>query len=340
MSRQPPPSTRVILSGVRSVTHLVYASSWLRSEVARAEGVVEVVVLDVGSGFGRARVDEPQIREFLPRHPRLLVTTTPRADHWKASTGLHRVLLSVGLPGTRAWVRLVGAGRGRRPQVVVIDEGIGSFGDVRSRQAAYRRQGGSAAHTAVRTAVVTSAGRLLTDVKWSLYERVGGGWVVREEVAGEFRRRLTGSSPPPGRAVYATQPWPDIGVMSQASYLAHLRAVGEQCAAVGMSFALWPHPSEHLDRYGEFDLVAGSAPAELTREVAEASVVIGSNSTALLNLSAVHGTPAIRVTAPELRRLEAALSPAQRALLDTFLPPPVPVAELRARLDAVRLNRA
>jgi hypothetical protein len=63
MSRQPP-STRVILSGVRSVTHLVYAASWLRSEVARVEGVVEVVVLDVGSGFGRARVDEPQIREF------------------------------------------------------------------------------------------------------------------------------------------------------------------------------------------------------------------------------------------------------------------------------------
>ena len=67
-----------------------------------------------------------------------------------------------------------------------------------------------------------------------------------------------------------------------------------------------PHPSESPARYRGFVLMGGSGPAELDREVTEASVVVGSNSTALLNLAAVHGTRAVRVTAPELSPLEVA----------------------------------
>jgi hypothetical protein len=326
------PAARVILSGVRSVTHLVYAASWLRHHVEQVDGVVEVVVLDVGSGFGQARVDEPQVRAHLPDHPRLRVQTQVLDEHWRAPREVDLTLLSIGLPGTRAWTRLVLSGRGRRPRVVVVDEGIGSFGSFGSRRDAYRRQGGSPVRTVIRAGVVTAAGRLLTDVHWSLYEQVGGGWEVRDEVAGEFRRRLSGTPPTSLRAVYLTQPWPDIGVMSEASYLEHLRAVRDQCAAAGIGLVLRPHPSEDLDRYTGFDLVASSAPAELAREVVGSRVVIGSNSTALLNLAAVHETPAVRVTAPELTALEDALTPRQRTLLDAFLPAPVPVADLSARL--------
>lgn len=332
------PSARVILSGVRSVTHLVYAASWLRHHVEQFDGVVEVVVLDVGSGFGQARVEEPQVRAYLPDHPRLRLATTVSDEHWRVSREVDLVLLSIGLPGTRAWTRLVVAGRGRRPRVVVVDEGIGSFGNLRSRREAYRRQGGSALRTAVRAGVVSAAGRVLTDVHWSLYAQVDGTWVVRDEVAAEFRQRLSGTAPSGNRAVYLTQPWPDIGVMSEARYLEHLGAVRDQCAAAGIELVLRPHPSEGLARYTGFDLVPGSAPAELTREVAGSRVVIGSNSTALLNLTAVHATPAIRVTAPELMPLETALTPRQRTLLDAFLPPAVRVddlaGELRRQLDA------
>ena len=95
---------------------------------------------------------------------------------------------------------------------------------------------------------------------------------------------------------------------------------------------LRPHPSESPARYRGFALTAGTGPAELDREVTEASVVVGSNSTALLNLAAVHGTRAVRVTAPELAPLEAALTDRQRTLLDTFLPPPVSVDGLPSAL--------
>ncbi len=329
------PASRVVLTGVRSVTHLVYAASWLRHHVAQVEGVVQVVVLDVGSGFGQARVGEEEVRAYLPEDPRLVVETVVRAGHWQAPREVELTLLSIGLPGTRAWARLVVAGRGRRPKVVVVDEGIGSFGNLRSRRDAYRRQGGGALRTLVRAGVVSAGGAVLTDVHWSLYEHGPGGWTVREDVAAEFRRRLSGTSPSAARAVYLTQPWPDIGVMSEASYLAHLVAVREQCTAAGVGLVLRPHPSENLERYAGFEVVPGVAPAELAREVVGSRVVIGSNSTALLNLAAVHGTRAVRVTAPELSPLETALTRRQRTLLDTFLPTPAPVESLSERLSGL-----
>lgn len=324
-------SIRVILTGVRSVTHLVYAASWLRTLLG-VSTPVEVVVLDVGAGFGEARVDEGQVRHYLPDDPSMTVTTRVLPEHWRAAPGVERVLLSIGAPGTRAWSRLVRAGRGRRPTVVVVDEGLGSFGDVRSRRDAYRRQGGRGVWPAVRAAVVSTGHLVLTNLHWSLYRSAGGGWEVVPEVADEFRRRVSGSAPVPGTAAYLTQPWPDIGVMSERAYLDHLDAVRDACATAGMSLLVRPHPSEARSRYRGFALTAGSGPAELDREVTEAAVVIGSNSTALLNLVAVHGTRAVRVTAPEWASLEAALTGRQRTLLDSFLPEPVTVDRLSEAL--------
>jgi hypothetical protein len=335
----PAPSVRVVLSGVRSVTHLVYAASWLRhllEDVAHGDGPVEVVVLDVGSGFGEVRVGEEQVRSYLPEDPRLDVVTVVRPEHWVARPGVQRVLLSIGSPGTRAWARMVRAGRGRRPHVVVVDEGIGSFGTIRSRRAAYRREGGSATRAALRAGVVGTGALVLGDVHWSLYERRDGSWLVREEVAREFRRRLSGSSPTAPVAVYLTQPWPELGVMSEGAYLEHLRGVREECAEAGLPLALRPHPSETPSRYAGFDLVGGRLPAELAREVVEATVAIGSNSTALLNLAAVHATTSLRVTAPGLGPLENALTERQRSLLSTFLPGPVEVTGLSARIAELR----
>jgi hypothetical protein len=263
------------------------------------------------------------------------VTTALEDEHWRTSKGLDRVLLSIGAPGTRAWARLFVRGRGRRPRVVVVDEGIGSFGNLRSRRQAYRRQGGSAARAAVRATVVSVGGWVLTDVHWSLYERTETAWRVREEVATEFRRALSGPVPEADRAIYLTQPWPDLGVMSESAYLDHLGSVRDECADVGVRLVLRPHPSEDVSRYSGFEVLTSSVPAELAREVVDAAVVIGSNSTALLNLAAVHGTPAVRVTAPELRGLDAALTTRQRALLDTFLPPPVDVDDVGAALRQV-----
>ncbi len=234
-------SVRVILTGVRSTTHLVYAASWLRTLLGT--GVpVEVVVLDVGAGFGHARVDEGQVRHYLPDDPAMTLTTRVLPEHWLVAPGVERVLLSIGAPGTRAWSRLVLAGRGRRPRVVVVDEGIGSFGDVRARREAYRRQGGRGAWPAVRAAVVSTGHHVLTGLHWSLYRRSGLEWEVVPEVAEEFRLRLDGLAPAPGAAVYLTQPWPDIGVMSERAYLDHLTPSATRAPRAGLALAAAPAP--------------------------------------------------------------------------------------------------
>lgn len=324
----------VVLSGVRTVTHLVYASSYLRHLLRQQQRAIRLTVLGTGP-----TTDHPDGREATARHLLHLLPdderlrwsfTEPGQPWWHVPADA--VLLSVGAPATRALARLVTAHRGRRPQVVVVDEGIGSYGTWRTRRAAYLRQGGAGPWSTMRAVTVASAARLVPDVRWSLYSRSGSGWVVNDEVADEFRLRLGGGAPAPGRAVYLTQPWSHLGVMSHEAYAAHLGGVRLVCATVGLGFTLRPHPWEDPDRYAGLPVLSARGPAELDREVTEASVVIGANSTALLNVRAIHGTRVARVTAPELARLDAGLSRRQRSLLDAFLPAAVTVDRLAPEL--------
>ncbi|MGL5818702.1 MAG: hypothetical protein ACRCYR_14140, partial [Phycicoccus sp.] len=95
-----------------------------------------------------------------------------------------------------------------------------------------------------------------------------------------------------------------------------------------------PHPAEDVRRYGSRDLVDGVGPAVLDRAVTTAAVVLGADSTALLNIAAVHGTPAMRVSVPRLDHLVAGLGARQRRLLDAYLPPPRHPDQLGPGLDA------
>ncbi|GAA2742798.1 hypothetical protein GCM10009868_14170 [Terrabacter aerolatus] len=321
----------LVLTGVRSRSHLVYASSYLRHVLETRTGPVRLTVLPTGDAFGDGPAAEAAVRDLLVEDPRLLVRF---ADSAEVVAGLppSARLLCVGAPSVRVWTTFVRTHRGRPPRVTVIDEGLGSFGTWATRRRAYRREGGGEPRSTVRAVAVASGARWLTDERWSLYARDGRGWRVDERVAREFRHRLEGAPPPPGTAVYLTQPWAALGLLSQTAYAAHLAAVREAVASVGLSLVLRPHPWEQPESYAGFDLVHGRTPAELDRHVVAAGLVLGGNSTALLNLAAVHHTPAARVMVPELASLDAALGSGQRTLLDSFLPPAVPVEELARTL--------
>lgn len=329
-----PTSVRVTLSGVRSVTHLLYAASYLRDLARRlpADVPVEVGVLDTGTHLGRPRVSDADVAAYLPRGDTISVQTEVTPEHWRVARSRERVLLSIGAPGLRALSRMVTSGWAARPRIVVVDEGIGSYGDARTRLAAYRRAGGRGAWPVVRANAVAGAHRLLTDVHWSLYRETADGWVVVPEVAEEFRSRVAGPVPGVRTAVYLTQPWPEVGVLTSEAYAAHLGAVRDACGGAGLGLLLRPHPHEDVSHYRGFDVLGSTAPVELDRAVIGASAVIGSNSTALLNLRALHGSRAVRVTAAEFGPLEAALGARQRSLLDAFLPAPVGIMGLTEAL--------
>lgn len=327
----------LILTGVRSRSHLVYASSYLRHLLESRPGQVRLTVLPTGDAFGDGPAAEAAVQALLVDDPRLLVRFAWPGDSLTgAVAGLPRTarLLCVGAPSVRAWTTFVRTHRGRRPRVTVIDEGLGSFGTWATRRKAYRREGGSEPRSTVRALAVASSARWLTGERWSLYVRQGRSWRVDERVAREFRLRLEGTAPTADTAVYLTQPWSALGLLSQTAYADHLEAVRAAAASAGLALVLRPHPWEQPESYAGFDLVHGRTPAELDRQVVGAQLVLGGNSTALLNLAAVHHTPAVRVRVPELAFLDAALGSGQRSLLDSFLPPAVPVQELPRTLRA------
>lgn len=313
----------VVLTGVSSVTHLLYAASWLRAELD-AGVEIDLTVREPGTFFGRAAVTADDIATYLPEDERLRITSGAHTAYAEVSSA-KLTLLCVGAPGLRMFAELTRRLR-RRPRVVVVDEGIGSYGDVHTRLAAYRRAGGRGPWPVVRAASVAGGHRLLTSQRWTTYRRRDtdrSAWEVNAAVATEFARHLDGEPAPPRTAVYLTQPWPALGVMSVGNYVRHLGEVRSACEAAGLNLIVHPHPADDVSHYAEFDVRMQTRPVEVDRYVTTAAVVVASNSTALLNLAALNGVPAVRVTMPETAVLEDALSADQRDLLDHFLRPAV-----------------
>ncbi|MFW5469395.1 hypothetical protein ACOCJ4_05045 [Knoellia sp. CPCC 206435] len=329
------------LAGVRSATHLLHAGGYLRHLLATTTGSVVVDYLGSGTFLGRDPVRDEHLHTLLPHDARLTLRVAGgpavpagpagragRAGRAGAGAGAReerRILLSVGTPGIKPYLRLLARERSR-PEVVVVDEGIGTYGDWRTRRDAWRRQGGREPWPTVRSLAVTAASRLLTDHRWALYEDVGGTWRVVPEVAAAFAASVAGlaaTSSPSRLAVYLTQPWVEMGLVPAEAFEGHLRQVAQACTDAGLELAVRPHPAERGGRYAAWHELGRDQPAELDSAVLAAAVVLGTDSTALLNLAAVQGRPALRVSVPQLRHLEQGLGRRQRALLDTFLPTPL-----------------
>ncbi len=315
----------VLLSGVRTRTHVVHASSYLRHVLDLDQSPVEVRVLPTGSLLAEGPLTTDAVRALLPEDTRLTTLPGTAADVPRAPATT--TLLCIGAPAVRAWSSFTAAHRGRRPRVVVVDEGLGSYGTWRTRRSAYRREGGGELRSTVRAAAVATGARLLPDERWSLHREGPGGWVVDERVAAEFRRRLAGPPAPPDQVVYLAQPWTALGVLTPAAYRAHLESLRRVTADAGLALVVKPHPWQGPEVHRGLELLVGG-PAELERPVVGSALVVGATSTALLNLAAVHGTPVARLRLPELDGLDRALSPRQRSLLDAHLPAGVPVDRL------------
>jgi len=305
---------RVLVAGLSSRTHLVYAASYLRHLLRTTAGPVEVVARPSGGFRGRNPLTAGDVSRAFPEDPQLAYVSAAAP----LPRGARTVLLCVGAPAIRPYLRLL-AGR-TRPWVVVCDEGIGSYGDATTRRAALVREGTPRPRAAVVAAGRTASDRVLTDQRWTLYRLRRGAWSLNPEVADEFRRSVTRSGTPRRTAVYLTQPWVELGLIDDRGYREHLDAVRRGCAAAGLTLQVRPHPVEDPGRYRGLELITGPQPAEVDARVVDAAVVLGGASTALLNLAAVHGVPAIRVRLREVDALDAAMSRRQASLFDAFVP--------------------
>lgn len=314
----------VVWCGVASYTHLIYGASWLRELQRREPGEVRVELMNPRLFFGAHTMSPDQVAELLPEGIEVTLFQ-PRPAPREASLRL----LSVGAVGTKPWLELHRLNPLRRIPVIVTDEGIGSYGNWTSRHQAYRRQGGTEPASAIRASVVEGATALLTTSRWPLHLQRRDGWGLNTPVADEFRRR----APEPHRGrrvVFLGQPWPEIGVMDEPAYTAHVQALARGAADAGYEFRVVPHPGEDPARYSEE--LTSPGMAELNPDVLGASLVIGASSTALLNVAALYGVPAWRVGTPELFALDEQLAPRQASVMAYYTPACVSAEEFGRRL--------
>lgn len=323
---------RVHVAGLSSRTHLLYAASYLRHLLDRTMGPVEVVASPSGGLAGAHQLTAKDVECAWPDDPQLTFISASAPMR----PGTRTVLLSVGVPGIKPYLRVLSRER-RRPWVVVCDEGIGSYGDRTTRRAALRREGASVLRASLVAAARTIADRTLADQRWCLYSQdknAPGTWMVNEDVAAEFRRSISRSRTPKRCAVYLTQPWIELGLITPTAYQKHLDAVAAACASVGLAMQVRPHPAEDPHRHAAFTPLSGALPAELDPRVVDAAVVLGGASTALLNLSSVHGVPAIRVKLDETEALDSAMSTRQKSLFDAFVRAPTAASDLAPLLPS------
>jgi hypothetical protein len=327
---------RVFVSGVASVSHLLYVTSFLH-ELLADHRLTRLTIVDLGLGsfLGAERVTGDDLGVFMPAADGVSLVRARPGVRWRGEAGEELVYLAVGSVGVKPYTRLLLAHR-RRLSCIVVDEGLGSYGSARTRWAALRREGRSPVRATARMAAVALMPVLLRPRHWALYERTSRGWRVNERVAAPFRDRVVRfDDPAPGEVVLVSQPWAELGVLTPKRLVQVAEGVVAACREAGLGCRVRPHPAEDASRYAGLEVDRRSGPVELDPGVLQAAVVVGFSSTALINLSALHGTPVVRLQIPELERLEGELSARQSGLLDAYAGPPVPLDGLTARLRLV-----
>lgn len=305
----------VVWAGVASRTHLVYGASWIRELTRQQPGDVTVEMMGSRTFFGDEAITPAVVADLLPDH----VTVVPWSN---AATPKDRQLwmLSVGAVGIKPWLRLHAKNPGRRFEVIVSDEGLGSYGNWFSRREAHRRQGVNEPWRSVRTSAVETATWALTSTRWPLHVETTKGWALNKPAADEFRR-LAPEPEVADRVVFISQPWPELGIMDESEYLHHIDDVARASRAAGLGFVVLPHPGEPRGRFDHLEVAGGAEMAECNAVALGAKLLAGASSTAMLNLAAIHGIPAVRVGTPQLADLDRKLAPRQASLLSRYAAP-------------------
>lgn len=319
-------SSRIAVSGVRNPTHALYVSSWLRRR--SAEGGRMSVIFDVDGGLVNA-LSCPEVAESFPCQVDRLVESED-----VAGVGVY---VAVGTPGVKPYLKLRGRGLRSGLSIVVVDEGVGTYGSWPTRFAGLRREGSSPIRSLVRATSVGLARSVLTDIRWALHERTTAGWVLNDVIVDEFRRhhsppRVGSAANPDGEVVYLAQPWVRLGVIGVTEYRDHLNRIAGAVDKIGSHFVVRPHPTETAEAYRGFATLDGGAPAEIDQRLVNARLLLGESSSALLNIAAIFGTPAARVDGPTSRIPGFRLSADQRSLFDTYVPASITIEQIGATL--------
>lgn len=318
---------QLIISGAKSRSHLVYLASYLRTIVGKDDAVT-AFFLPLPPFL---HADAVTLEDARAAFPDGLVIKEGLAD-WSAQD--ETTYICVGAPGIRV-LRTLTKAMGRKVsslRIVVVDEGIGSYGDMRAALAARLRQGEKLPVAALKAALGAGL-RHVPAQRWATFVKKGEHWGLNAKVVAEFSRYASESEVRSNEAVILTQPFVDMKLTSEEAYLNYVSKLAAAAKENGLRPVVRPHPAERPGRYKDFAVMDDIGTADLDPQVLQAAVCMGGPSTALINVAAMGGVPVVWTSAPGLEFLDTDVSSAQQEIFSTFLGLPVPLDAVASALQ-------
>lgn len=211
----------------------------------------------------------------------------------------------------------------------LLEEGTGSYSDLRARRAALSRQRGAPAAAWSRLLPQLVWERVLVGVfgriQWFLFHKSGGKFLPQPEVVksyGHAIRRLAAAMqhrPPvvaPDTVLFLSQPVVELGVCSAAEYLAHLDIVRRELAPTA-PFRIKAHPFEDASKFDPELLLDDDLPVEvLALAVGDRlACIAGLNSTALYTVPLLCDVPTMVCDGAPVAKFIASAGAGARAIL-------------------------
>lgn len=210
-----------------------------------------------------------------------------------------------------------------------IEDGIGSYDDVRARILFAARLHANDSHLSLKMRVIAFAEQLLSGiflrVPWLMFDLSGEKPRARPEVIGGYQHavgllaKAMRWQPPKlerGTVIFLSQPLVEMGACGEQEYQQYLRSV--QAELAGLSpFRIKPHPLEDAGKFQQELLLSDAMPIEVVCLLGRESIamVAGINSTSLYTVPVLYGIPSAVCEAEVVREfLDSAGGSAKKIL--------------------------
>lgn len=249
----------------------------------------------------RFRAEEPPLPNDAPPGPRFSL---------RALWSWHRAAVICCSPG-KLGPAVVAAASARMPGVRLywcrLEEGTGSYSDLRARRASRIREEGRAAgawHRVLATLLLDwFYSWVFGRVPWLLFGNLGPWTWSRPLIVDAYRTAVVRYADSilsvlpevaPGTVLFLSQPVVELGVCSRKEYLSYIGAA-RRILAPDVPFRVKAHPSEDVGKFPASWVLHTDLPAEVlcARLSGRISCVAGLNSTSLYAVPVLNGVPSV-----------------------------------------------
>ena len=294
---------RVILSKVASVSHLIYAGAYI-NKMLDADGVDELEVYCLGfvEFLGSTRVVWSDFRKFIPQHPKISVYYIDSGSKFPKFISSYRITyLCVDTLGLKDLLLIYSKNPTVKLDCIIFDEGLGSYMTTQMRFKRFRKASGSVVWAALKIIKENVLNILFRPKFWRMYYQEQDGWKVNKSIEAWIKQgvplhngNIVGKN---SRVIYyISQPVIELGIVAEQKYYDFLLRLQQIIKKYNYHLIVKPHPLESKHRYKglQIEIDSISYPAELRSDIKNSVVILGINSTGLINFSALYGMKVFR----------------------------------------------